>query len=303
MSLPRTARTGSDLGPVGMVLAAVVSVQVGGAFAATLLPTVGVVGTTALRLTLAGLLLVAAARPTLRGRSAADWRAVVAFAVAMTAMNLFFYASLDRLPIGVAVTIEFTGPLVMSAVLSRTRRDLLAVAAAATGVVLVSGAWAAVAGGQGVDPLGALLAALAGACWCGYILTSARAWADTSPGSTGSPWRWCWAPWCSPRPASRPPGAPCSTPTCSSWGWGVSLASSAVPYSLELVALRRLAPGVFGVLLSLEPAAAAAAGAVVLGQGLRGPQLLGIALVVAASIIVMSRPRRGARPAGAEPGA
>lgn len=86
-------------------------------------------------------------------------------------------------------------------------------------------------------------------------------------------------------------------------GLGVSLASSAVPYSLELVALRRLAPGVFGVLLSLEPAAAAAAGAVVLGQGLRGPQLLGIALVVAASIIVMSRPRRGARPAGAEPGA
>ncbi|OFS06128.1 EamA family transporter [Kytococcus schroeteri] len=302
MSLPRTARTGSDLGPVGMVLAAVVSVQVGGAFAATLLPTVGVVGTTALRLTLAGLLLVAAARPTLRGRSAADWRAVAAFAVAMTAMNLFFYASLDRLPIGVAVTIEFTGPLVMSAVLSRTRRDLLAVAAAATGVVLVSGAWAVVAGGQGVDPLGALLAALAGACWCGYILTSARVGRHFT-GLDGVALAMVLGALVLAPAGIATAGSTLLDPHVLLVGLGVSLASSAVPYSLELVALRRLAPGVFGVLLSLEPAAAAAAGAVVLGQGLRGPQLLGIALVVAASIIVMSRPRRGARPAGAEPGA
>lgn len=298
MSLPRTARTGSDLGPVAMVLAAVVSVQVGGAFAATLLPTVGVVGTTALRLTLAGLLLVAAARPTLRGRSAADWRAVVAFAVAMTAMNLFFYASLDRLPIGVAVTIEFTGPLVMSAVLSRTRRDLLAVAAAATGVVLVSGAWAVVAGGQGVDPLGALLAALAGACWCGYILTSARVGRHFT-GLDGVALAMVLGALVLAPAGIATAGSTLLDPHVLLVGLGVSLASSAVPYSLELVALRRLAPGVFGVLLSLEPAAAAAAGAVVLGQGLRGPQLLGIALVVAASVVVMSR-RRPASPAPGE---
>ncbi|WP_462417623.1 EamA family transporter [Kytococcus sp. Marseille-QA3725] len=241
--LPLRPRAGGSAGPAALVLVAVLSVQFGGAFAATLLPQTGVPGTTALRLGLAALLLGLVVRPRVRGRTTDDWRSVGLFALAMTLMNLLFYASLERLPIGVAVTIEFTGPLLMSAVLSRAARDLVAVAAAAAGVVLVSGAWQVLAGGEAVDPLGALLAALAGACWCGYILASARA-------------------------GQRFDGLD-----------GIALA-------LVIGAVLVVPWGVWSA-----------------GSRLLDPHLLGIGLVVAASIIVMSRPRRGARPAGAEPGA
>ncbi|SNC59452.1 inner membrane transporter RhtA [Kytococcus aerolatus] len=285
----------TPLGPVGLVLLAVASVQVGGAFAATLLPTLGVLGTTALRLGLAAAVLLAVARPSLAGRTRQDWSAVLLFAAAMTLMNTAFYGSLTRLPLGVAVTIEFTGPLVMSAVLSRTRRDLLAVLAAAAGVLLVSGALRVLLGGTPVDPLGVLLAALAGACWCGYILTSARtgqhfAGLDGVAIAMGVgavvllPWG---------LPAL---GTALGRPELFATALGVALASSAIPYSLELVALRRLPARVFGVLLSLEPAAAAAAGAVVLGQALRSDQLVGTTLVVLASVVVMTG--RRPHPAG-----
>src|SRR5690606_32527276 len=124
--------------PVGLVLLAVVSVQFGGALAATLLPLVGVLGSVALRLVLAAVILLAVVRPRVRGRTRADWAVVGAFALALTAMNLAFYGSLARLPIGVAVTIEFLGPLTLAAVLSRRPRDLAAVGAALAGVVLIS---------------------------------------------------------------------------------------------------------------------------------------------------------------------
>ena len=122
-----------------LVLAAVVSVQFGGALAATLVPLVGVFGSVTLRLTIAAAVLLATVRPRLRGRTTADWLVVGAFGVVLAMMNLFFYGSLARIPIGVAVTIEFIGPLVLATVLSHRRKDLLAVAGAAVGVVLISG--------------------------------------------------------------------------------------------------------------------------------------------------------------------
>ncbi len=289
MTLPGRPLAGH---PVALVLLAVVSVQFGGALAATLLPVVGVVGSVALRLVLATAILWLFVRPRVRGRSAADWSVVGLFAVALTTMNLAFYGSLARLPIGVAVTIEFLGPLALAAVLSRRARDGAAVVAALVGVTLISGAlttpWAE------LDVVGILLAASAGACWAAYIVLSRRTGARFE-GLDGI--AICMA---LGAVVMLPVGL--FTAGTQLWsadvllrGLGIALLSSAVPYSLELLALRRLRSGTFGVLLSLEPAAAALAGLLVLGQVLSPSQLVGMVLVVAASVVVLGRPVRGHR--------
>ncbi|WP_192498540.1 EamA family transporter [Ornithinimicrobium pratense] len=275
--------------PVVLVLLAVVSVQFGGALAVTLLPLVGVLGSVTLRLTLAAAVLWLFVRPRLRGRSRADWLVVSLFAAALTLMNLSFYASLTRLPIGVAVTIEFLGPLALAAATSKRARDLAAVAAALVGVFLISEAlttpWAE------LDLVGIGLAAAAGACWAAYIVLSRRTGARFG-GLDGI--AICMA---IGAVATLPLGLATAgmallTPDALLRGLGIALLSSAIPYSLELMALRHLASGTFGVLLSLEPAAAALAGLVVLGQVLQPLQLAGMALVVLASILVLGRGRR-----------
>lgn len=278
--------------PVLLVLVSVVSVQFGGALAATLLPLIGVTGSVSLRLALSAALLLVVVRPRLRGRTRADWAVVAAFAAALTCMNLAFYASLERLPIGVAVTIEFLGPLTLAAVTSRRARDIAAVGGALVGVLLISRAltvpWAE------LDLVGIAMALLAGACWAGYILLSGRTGAHfegldgmaicLSIGAVALLPFGIWAA-----------GADLWSTEALLRGAGIALLSSAIPYSLELVALRRLAAGVFGVLLSLEPAAAALAGLLILDQSLQSLQLLGMALVVAASILVLGRPRSQVR--------
>lgn len=292
MTAPAAPGARPRVPPVVLVLVAVVSVQFGGALAATLLPTVGVLGSVTLRLALAAVILWALVRPRLRGRSAADWGVVSLFALALTCMNIAFYGSLTRLPIGVAVTIEFLGPLALAAALSRRRRDLLAVGAALVGVLLISEAlttpWAE------LDITGILLAATAGACWAAYIVLSRRTGARFE-GLDGIaiclalgavvmlPLGWATA------------GSALVTPEALLLGLGIALLSSAIPYSLELLALRHLRSGTFGVLLSLEPAAAALAGLIVLGQVLALPQLLGMALVVVASVLVLGRPNGSGR--------
>lgn len=280
--------------PVTLVLLAVVSVQFGGALAATLLPMVGVVGSVALRLTLATALLWAFVRPRVRGRSAADWGVVALFALALTSMNLAFYGSLTRLPIGVAVTIEFLGPLALAAVLSRRLRDAVAVLAALAGVVLISEAlttpWAE------LDLVGILLAATAGACWAAYIVLSRRTGARFE-GLDGIAICMALGAVVTLPMGLLTAGSALWAPEALLRGLGIALLSSAVPYSLELLALRHLRSGTFGVLLSLEPAAAALAGLLVLGQVLTATQLVGMVLVVVASIAVLGRPpRRRPRP-------
>ena len=269
-----------------LVLAAIVSVQFGAAMAATLIPLVGVFGAVTLRFTFAATVLLVVVRPRLRGRTNADWLVVGAFGAILAMMNLCFYGALARIPIGVAVTIEFTGPLVLTTVLSHRRKDLLAVAGAGLGVVLISGItstpWAQ------IDLAGLGLALAAGAAWAAYIVFSARTGvrfaqldglaiamtiaallvAPVGVAITGSA---LWAPNALWRGAT------------------IAVLSSVLPYSLELIALRRLAAHVFGILLSLEPAVAALAGLIVLGQQLSAPQLLGMACVVAASGLVMGR--------------
>lgn len=270
-----------------LVLAAVVSVQFGGALAATLVPTIGAPGSVTLRLLFAAFVLGLIARPRLRGHSRRAWVTVVAFGLALGLMNLCFYASLVRLPIGVAVTIEFLGPLTLATVLSRRPRDLVAVAAAAVGVLLISQALALPLSSLNWAGLG--LAAAAGACWAAYIILSGRTGAEFDR-LDGLALAMAVA-----LVAVAPFGlatAPLWTPVVVAKGLGIALLSSVLPYSLELVALRRLSAGVFGILLSLEPAAAALAGLLVLGQRLTPQQLVGMALVVVASALVMGAGQR-----------
>lgn len=302
MTVPSATRAGTatrpPLHPVVLVLLAVVSVQFGGALAVTLLPLVGVIGSVALRLTLAAVVLGLVVRPRLRGRSRADWLVVSLFAAALTLMNLTFYASLTRLPIGVAVTVEFLGPLALAAATSRRARDLAAVGAALVGVVLISEAlttpWAE------LDLVGIGLAAAAGACWAAYIVLSRRTGAHFGGLDGIAICMALGAVVMLPLGLATAGGALFS-PEALGRGLGIALLSSAVPYSLELMALRHLTSGTFGVLLSLEPAAAALAGLVVLGQVLQPLQLVGMALVVVASILVLGRGRRtaGTDPPGA----
>lgn len=272
--------------PVVLVLLAVVSVQFGGALAVTLLPLVGVLGSVTLRLTLAAAVLWVFVRPRLRGRSRADWLVVALFAAALTLMNLAFYASLTRLPIGVAVTIEFLGPLALAAATSRRAQDLAAVGAALVGVFLISEAlttpWSE------LDLVGIGLAAAAGACWAAYIVFSRRTGAHFG-GLDGIAICLALGALATLPFGLATAGGALFTPDALLRGLGIALLSSAIPYSLELMALRHLSAGTFGVLLSLEPAAAALAGLVVLGQVLQFWQLVGMGLVVVASILVLGR--------------
>ena len=279
-----------------LVLVGVVSVQFGGAFAATLVPRIGATGSVLLRLLFATLILYAVARPSWRGRSRSDWVTVGLFGLALAAMNTSFYASLAHLPIGVAVTIEFLGPLTLAAVLSRRPRDLVAVLAAGLGVALVSGAfdnaW------DTFDKVGIAFAATAGAMWAAYIVLSQRT-GRAFAGLDGLALALV---------VSTVLVAPQGLMTVDRWSWqdvalglGIAVLSSVLPYSLELVALRHLAQRVFGVLLSLEPAVAALAGFVVLSQVLDPAQIAGMALVVTASVIVLGS-QRGAGGSGGKGG-
>ena len=275
-----------------LVLGGVVSVQFGGALAATLVPEIGAGGSVLLRIGFAAVILYAVARPRLRGHDRTAWATVVAFGVALGLMNWSFYGSLAHLPLGVAVTVEFLGPLVLTTVLSRRPLDFVAVAAATAGVVLISEAltvpWA------DLSWLGLGLAATAGVCWAAYILLSTRTGA-AFPGLDGLAIALV---------VSTAVALPAGLMSADLWtlehvvkGLGLAVLSSLLPYSLELLALRRLAASVFGILLSIEPAVAALAGLVILGQRLDPLQLVGLALVVLASAIVMGvkRPEQPGR--------
>lgn len=265
-----------------LVLAGIVSVQFGGALAATLVPAVGAGGSVVIRLLFATALLLAVVRPRWRGHSRRAWATVAAFGVALGLMNFAFYGSLAHLPIGVAVTIEFIGPLALAAALSRRVLDGVAVLAAAGGVVLISEALSVPL--ADLEWTGIVLALTAGAFWAAYIVLSGRTGAEF-PKLEGLALAMVFA-----TVVTLPFGLgsiPSWTPETLAKGFGIAVLSSVLPYSLELLALRRLRAQVFGILLSLEPAAAALAGLLVLGQRLHATQLLGMALVVAASTLVL----------------
>jgi inner membrane transporter RhtA len=265
------------LSPVWLVLIGIGSVQFGAAISKGLFGEIPPIGMVALRLVTSSLILLAFARPRLDGRTAADWRPVLALGLALGAMNWAFYESFARIPLGVAVTIEFVGPLALAAMGSRRPRDLGLVGLAALGITLFG------AGPTKVDALGFGLALLAGGCWALYIVSAAatgRRWAGVDGLAMASTVATlAIAPF-----AVAIAGARLLEPRLLVLGALVGLLSSVIPYGLEMAALRTLPPRVFGILMSLEPAAAALVAAVLLQEWLTPPQLLAVACVTAASV-------------------
>ncbi|HTR70922.1 MAG TPA: EamA family transporter [Mycobacteriales bacterium] len=268
----------SDVVPAPvLVLGAVASVQSGAAVATKLFAQIGPGGTVFLRLALSAVLVAAIVRPKVRGRSARHLRLVAMFAVVLAAMNTLFYLSLNRIPLGIAVTVEFLGPLSVAIAGSRRALDVLWALLAALGVVLLTG------GGGTLDWVGVLLAASAGACWAGYILLSQRV-GRVFDGMSGLA-------------IALVIGAVVVAPyglvvggrdlllgSVLAKGAVIALLSSAIPYSLELAALRRLRAAVFGVLMSLEPAMAALSGLIFLDQHLQPREWLAVFSVMVASV-------------------
>jgi inner membrane transporter RhtA len=264
-----------------MVVASILSVQCGAALATTLFDQVGSSGAVLLRSLLGALVLLPFAGPGLRFVGRMQLRDVVLFGVVMAGMNLCFYAALDRLPLGIAVTLEFVGPLGVAIVGSRQRSDVIWALLAAVGILLLSGG----VGADGIDPLGAALALGAGGFWAAYILQSARV--GTEPGLGGLTLAMAISALLVAPFGIAEGGWELLEPSVLAVGLGVGLLSAAIPYALELEALRRLPNAVFGVLMSLEPAVAALVGLVALSQGLAPLEAVAIALVVAASAGVL----------------
>ena len=274
--------TGTRAGPagtreraaaVGMVLAAAASLQVGAAFAVTLFDELGPAGAAFLRLALAAVVLWAIWRPRLSG----DLRLAAAFGVSLGLMNWSIYEAMDRIPLGVAVTIEFAGPLLVAVLGSRRPLDALWIVLAATGIVLLADP-----GGGSTDELGVLFALTAAGCWMAYIHLGKRTGASF-PGGTGLALAMAVGALVVLPAGLIQGGTALAEPDLLGAALVVALASSVLPYSLELEALRRLPAAVFGVLMSLEPAVAALAGLVVLGQDLGAREILAIGMVVVAS--------------------
>ena len=263
-----------------MVVTAAMSVQFGAALGATLFDTLGPGGASLLRQVFAAVILLAIWRPRVRSYDASALRLAAAFGISLGLMNLLFYEALDRIPLGVCVTIEFAGPVAVAVATSRRALDLVWVALAVAGIVLLADPF----GAGGVDPTGLVLILAAAACWAAYIVLAQRA-TRVFHGSTGLALA-AGVAWLMPLipGLTETSAGELLAPVALATGVVVALASSVIPYSLESESLRRLPAGVFGVLMSLEPAVAALAGFVVLGQRLGARDLAAIALVIAASV-------------------
>lgn len=256
------------------MLAGVCSLQFGAALAATLFPLLGALGVVTVRLAGAAIALWVVARPRISGRSRVQWARITAFGAVTACMNVCLYAGIERLALGTAITLEFMGPLVLSLVLSRRPRDAGWALCAGAGVVLLGGGLAS------SDVAGVAFALGAAGCWAVYIVLNQRMGAGGGMDELAlaalvsvvlvAPWGVAHA------------GSALVDPRVLLWGGLVGVLSSAVPYTADMLALRRLPPRVFSVLVSAAPAVAAAAGWVVLGQDLGVWELVAIGLIVLA---------------------
>lgn len=265
------------LSPVWLVLGAIVSVQVGAAFAKSLFALTDPTAVAWLRMAAAAAIFWVFARPRLRGRTWPEWRVVIGYGIALATMNWAIYQSFARIPIGLAVTIEFLGPLAVALVGSRRARDLVWVGLAAVGVTLL-GVFPTT-----VDWAGIGFALLAGAAWAAYIVLSGptgAAWEGVTGVSVGS----LVGALVFLVPGLVAGGSSLWQPRVAVLAVVVGVLSSVIPYGLEMVARRRIPAGVFGILMSLEPAAAALAALLVLGEQLGWVELVAMACVIVASV-------------------
>ncbi|MGA5220860.1 EamA family transporter [Streptomyces cinereoruber] len=284
----RDKAPGGRLGPVALVVTSGLSVQFGAAVAVLLMPRAGALGVVTLRLVLAAVVLLAVCRPRVRGYGRADWGTIVAFGTAMAGMNVLIYQSSSRIPLGAAVTLEVLGPLILSVVASRRWTNLLWAGLALVGVVLLGGG-----GFDRLDPLGAAFALGAGGMWAAYIVFGART-GRRFPQADGLALAMAFGAVLSLPLGIAEAGDRLLVPSTLALGLAVALMSSVLPYTLELLALRRMPAPTFAILMSLEPAVAALAGFLVLSQALSTTDALAITLVIAASIgaVRTTRPKR-----------
>jgi len=281
-----------------LALAAMVSVQLGAAVAKTRFDEVGSVGAATLRLVVGAVVLVLVVRPRVRRWTRAQWTAAVLLGLALGGMNVLIYIAFASIPIGVAVTIEFLGPLALSLVHTRRWRDVTWAALALAGVVLLG------VGPSAVTAVGGVLAAMAAAaCWAGYIVMNRRVGAAI-PGVDGLAVSMVVAMFVSlPFGLRTAVEGVDADPSLLLVFGGVAVLSSVLPYALEMSALRRMPTRVFGVLQSLGPAIAALAGLAILREALSTLEVVALACVTAASVGVTltARRRRGTGPGGAHP--
>lgn len=264
---------------MALLVVGMVSIQTGAAFAKQMFPAVGPTGAAALRLLFAALILCAALRPWRLRLTAAAWRSILIYGVALAGLNNLFYASLRTVPLGVATALEFAGPLLVATLSSRRAADFLWIGLAGVGLLLLLPLGLT---STGVDPLGALLALGAGACWALYIVFGQKAGAEhgvqmTAVGVVIA------AACALPFGVARA-GAALFTPGILPFAVAVAVLSTALPLSLEMVALGRMPTKTFGTLMSLEPAVGALSGLALLGERLTAAQWVAIGAIIGASV-------------------
>lgn len=272
-------RPQSILVPVLLVALGMVFTQTGASFAKMLFPLVGANGATALRLTLAAIVLVAVFRPWRHKLDRKQWRDVLLYGAVMGAMNLFFYAALEHIPLGIAVALEFTGPLAVALFGARKPLDFVWIALAVGGFAMLL-PWTGFGGD--ISPLGIALALCAGACWAGYIIFGQKA--GTGGGPHIAALGVATAALIALPFGLASAGPLLFDPAILPLGLAVALLSSAIPYALDMVALPHIPARLFGILMSGQPALAALSGLVILGEMLTPGQVGGMAAIIVASI-------------------
>lgn len=264
--------------PILVLLAAMLSIQAGASLAKSLFPAVGALGATAMRLGIGAVILWVVFRPWKLDWRRLPWPTLLGYGVSLGVMNSLFYLALETVPLGIAVALEFTGPLALAIVGSRRARDAVWVLLAIAGLLLLV-PWSE--NQQPLDPMGVACALGAGVCWALYIVFGQKAGAEHGAQTValGSaiaaiiavPWGIAHA------------GSALLAPDLLPIGLGVAVLSMALPYSLEMMALTRLPTSTFGMLMSLEPALAAICGLLFLHEHLSGLQWLAIAAIIVAS--------------------
>jgi inner membrane transporter RhtA len=267
-----------NIPPIPAVLLAIISVQCGAAIAKTLFPAIGAAGTASVRIGVSALILLLAYRPNLKAITREQWKIVVPYGLSLGAMNLIFYLAIERIPIGLAVTLEFIGPLLVAIIGSRRLIDYCWILLAAAGIVLIA-PWS----NERIDPLGVLFALIAGGLWAAYIVLGGKISRIMNDGQAVSTGMLFAAILILPF-GFYENGLANLTPKLFGMGVALALLSSAIPFTLEMKALGQLPPRTFSILMSLEPAAASVCAFIFLQENLSFYEILAVVCVVAASV-------------------
>lgn len=266
-----------NIPPVPAVLLAIISVQCGAAIAKTLFPAIGAAGTASIRIGVSALILLLAYRPNLKAITHEQWKIVVPYGLSLGAMNLIFYLAIERIPIGLAVTLEFIGPLLVAIIGSKRLIDYCWILLAAAGIVLIA-PWS----NERIDPLGVLFALIAGGLWAAYIVLGGKISRIMNDGQAVSTGMLFAAVLILPF-GFYENGLANLTPKLFGMGVALALLSSAIPFTLEMKALGQLPPRTFSILMSLEPAAASVCAFIFLQESLNFYEILAVVCVVVAS--------------------